>query len=121
MERKKPNPILSSILVLILVSLACGTAQPTPTSTPEPTVTNSAVPTNTPRPSPTPQPTPTPDLAATQRAEELNAEVQTYFDKGYLATTNGRFNEVDDFSYNCAWFVQYDRLPLQESASDFFL
>lgn len=121
MERKKPTPILFSILVLILVSLACGTAQPTPTSTPEPTVTNSAVPTNTPRPSPTPQPTPTPNLAATQRAEELNAEVQTYFDKGYLATTNGRFKELGDFSYDWAQLGSYRLFPLGESASDFFL
>jgi len=121
MQRKTPNPILSSILVLILVSLACGTAQPTPTSTPEPTVTNSAVPTNTPRPSPTPQPTPTPNLLATQRAEELNAEVQTYFDKGYLATTNGRLKELDDFNYDWAQLGWYNWLPLQESASDFFL
>jgi len=121
MERKKPTPILSSLLVLILVSLACGIAQPTPTSTPEPTVANTAVPTSTPRPSPTPQPTPTPDLTATLRAEELNAEVQTYFDKGYLATTNGRLKELDDFSYDWAQLGWYNWLPLQESASDFFL
>jgi hypothetical protein len=121
MERKKPTPILSSILVLILVSLACGTAQPTPTSTPEPTVTNSAVPTNTPRPSPTPQPTQTPNLAATQRTEELNAEVQTYFDKGYLATTNGKLKELDDFSLDWARIDSYKLLPLSDSASDFFM
>lgn len=121
MERKKPTPILSSTLVLILVSLACGTARPTPTSTPEPTVTNTAVPTNTPMPSPTPQPTPTPNLTATQRAEELNSEVQVYFDKGYLKTTDGSITELDDFSDDWAQLGWYNFLRLQESATDFFL
>jgi len=121
MERKNPNPILSSILLLILVSLACGTAQPTSTSIPEPTATSTAVPTNTPRPSPTPRPTQTPDLAATQRVEELNAEVQAYFAKGYLTTTEGRFKELEDFSYDWAQLGWYNWLPLGESASDFFM
>ncbi len=86
MQCKKLNPIISYILALILISLACGAVQPTHTSTPEPTATNTAVPTNTPRPSPTPRPTQIPDFAATQHAEELNAEVQGYFDKSYLKT-----------------------------------
>lgn len=121
MQQRNLNAIVSFISALILISLACGTAQPTPTSTPEPTATNTAVPTNTPVPSPTPRPTQTPDLAATQRAEERNAEVQAYFDKGYLATTNGRVRELDDFSYEWAQLGWYNWLPLGESASDFFL
>jgi len=121
MESKNPNHILSSILLLILVSRACGTAPSTPTSTLEPTATSTAVPRNTPRPSPTPRPTQTPDLAATQRAEELNAEVQAYFDKGYLTTTEGRFKELEDFSYDWAQLGWYNWLPLGESASDFFM
>ena len=121
MERKNRNPILSSLLVLIFVSLACGIAQSTPTSTPEPLVTNTAVPTHTPRPSPTLRPTQTPDLAATQQAEDLNAEVQAYFDKGYLTTNDGRFTVLEDFSYDWAQLGWYNWLPLGESASDFFL
>lgn len=121
MQQKNLNVVTSFISALILISLACGTAQPTPVNTPEPTVTNTAVPTNTPLPSPTPQPTPTPDLAATQRAEELNTEVQSYFDKGYLTTTDGRFIELEDFSYDWAQLGWYNWLPLGESATDFFL
>jgi hypothetical protein len=123
MQRKSPNPFLSFVFILIVVSLACSTAQPTPISTPQPTatLTKAATPTNTPRPSPTPRPTRTPNLAATQYAEELNAEVKAYYDKGYLATTDGRFVVLDDFSYDWAQLGWYNWLPLKDSASDFFL
>lgn len=122
MHRKPQNPFMLFILVLILVSLACATSQPpTPTSTPEPTATKTATPTKTPRPSPTPRPTKTPNLAATERAEELNAEVQEYFDKGYLTTTDGQFKEFDDFSYDWAQLGWYKPFLLRDSASDFFL
>jgi len=120
------NPKLPFVLfaaAIILASLACATSQPTPTSTPEPslTPTETAAPTNTPRPSPTPRPTQTPNLAATQRVEELNAEVQAYYEKGYLATTDGRFRELDDFNYDWAQMGWYNWLPLRDTASDFFL
>ena len=123
MQEKNRNVVTLYISVLILISHACGTAQPTPTNTPEPTVTNTAIPTITitPTPSPTPRPTQTPNLAATQRAEELNAEVQTYFEQGYLTTTNGRVKELTDFSYEWAQLGYYNWLPLEESASDFFM
>jgi len=123
MQRKTPNPFLSLILMLILVSVACSTSAPPPTSTstPEPTTTNTAVPTNTPRPSPTPRPTKTPNLAATQRTEELNAEAQEYFEKGYLATTNGRFRELEDFTDEWAQLGWYQWLSLDNKVSDFFM
>ncbi len=123
MQRKIHRPFMSFVFVLILVSLACATAQPMPTNTPEPTLTatETLVPTNTPRPSPTPRPTRTPNMAATAFAEELNAEVQAYYDKGYLATTDGRFRILEDFSYDWAQLGWYNWLPLRDSASDFFL
>jgi hypothetical protein len=116
---------MSFILVLIVVSLACSTSQatPAPTNTAEPTDTATASPTatQTPRPSPTPRPTKTPNLAATKRADELNAEVQDYFDKGYLSTTEGRFRELDDFSYEWAQLHYYKPFVIQEGVSDFYL
>lgn len=123
MHHKSLHSLMSFALVLIVVSLACATSQPTPvpTNTALPTSTETLVPTNTPRPSPTPRPTQTPNLAATARAEELNAEVQDYFDKGYLATTDGRFRELEDFSYDWAQMGWYNWLPLRDSARDFFL
>ena len=123
MQRKLPHPLLSFVFILIVVSLACSTTQPTPTIPPQPTATptQAATPTNTLRPSPTPRPTRTPNLAATQNAAELNAEVKAYYDKGYLATTDGRFVMLDDFSYDWAQLGWYNWLPLKDSASDFFL
>ena len=123
MQRKRSSPFLSFVFILIIVSLACSTAQPTPSSTPPPTATatKAATPTNTPRPSPTPRPTRTPNLALTQHVEELNAEVQDFYDKGYLTTSDGSFTEVEDFSYDWAQLGWYNWLPLKVSASDFFL
>jgi len=123
MQPQKPTPLLLFVSLLILVSLACSTAAavPTSTSTPEPTATITATPTNTPRPSPTPRPTKTPNLAATQRAAELRAEVQAYFDKGYLTKTEGSLRELDDFSYDWAQMGWYNWLPLPDSVSDFYL
>src|SRR5215467_2221930 len=89
MKVSKISPIVSMLLILTLVQLACGfsAAQPTPTpaatNTPQATATTASTPTNTPRPSPTLRPTKTPDLAATQRIDKFNAETQSYFDKGY--------------------------------------
>lgn len=121
MPRKSQQPILSFVLILILVSVACATAQPTPTGTPEPTSTETVIPTNTPRPSPTPRPTRTPNLAATQHAEELIGEVQLYYEKGYLTTNNGRLTELDDFSHDWAYLGGYKPLVFVILASDFFL
>jgi len=122
MHRKIQHPFMLFVFILVLVSLACSTSQaPTPTNTPKPTATVTASPTNTPRPSPTPRPTQTPNLAATERAEELQAEVQLYFDKGYLATTEGRFRELEDFKDEWAQMGWYQWLPLKDSAENFFM
>jgi hypothetical protein len=127
MKTIKINPILSVLLILVLVQIACGasavqpTSTPAPTDTPQPTATISATPTNTPRPSPTPRPTKTPNLAATQRMDEFNAEAQSYFDKGYIKTTAGEIKEYDDFAYDWAQINYYNWLPLNETVSDFYI
>jgi hypothetical protein len=125
MHRKPLHTLMSFILVLIVVSLACSTSQatPAPTNTTEPTDTATASPTatQTPRPSPTPRPTKTPNFAATERADELNAEAQDYFDKGYLSTTEGRFRQLEDFSYDWAQLHYYKPFVIQEGVSDFYL
>ncbi|MGZ9234867.1 MAG: hypothetical protein ACXW4E_05020 [Anaerolineales bacterium] len=123
MERKNLYPLLLFILVFILISIACATTQPIPTGTSEPTSTLTAVPTatQTPRPSPTPRPTWTPDIVAPRHIEELIAEVQVYYEKGYLTTSDGTFAELDDFSYDWADLGRYQLFLLPVSASDFFL
>ncbi|RPI92990.1 MAG: hypothetical protein EHM40_11300 [Chloroflexi bacterium] len=120
MQRQAQIPMVSSVFSLILVSLACATLQPTPTITPEPTATFTASPTatQTRRPSPTPRPTRTPNLAATQQAEGLQADVQAYHAKGYLTTTAGEFIDYDDFDEECDSYCGW---LLNDRASDFFM
>ncbi|HET6823094.1 MAG TPA: hypothetical protein VFH34_10615 [Anaerolineales bacterium] len=125
MHRNPRHVIISFVVILVSSSLACAISQPTPipTNTPKPsaTATETAVPTNTIRPSATPRPTRTPNLAATERAEELNAEAQEYFEKGYLATPDGSFRELEDFSFDWAQLGFYRPFLIQDSVGDFFL
>ena len=119
MQHKSQYSFVSFLLALILVSLACGSAQPTPTQAPTATVT--IVPSKTPKPSATPRPTKTPNLAATQHADKLNAEAQAYFEKGYLTTPDGKFIEYDNFLEETAHLTSYSWQLLDEKASDFFM
>lgn len=123
--QSKSLSLVFAISGLVLISLACAALQPAPapvpTSTPEPMATITVTPTNTADPSPTPRPTQTPNLGATQRAEQLNVELQRYYEKGYLATTRGRFKQLDDFSDEWAQLGWYKPYPLRDSADDFFL
>jgi hypothetical protein len=125
MYRKPLDLLISFSSVLIVISLACSTSQatPAPTNTLEPAATETANPTatQTSRPSPTPRPTQTPNIAGTQRVEELNAEVQGYFDKGYVSTTEGTFLELDDFGYEWARLGVYKTFLVQDSVGDFFM
>jgi hypothetical protein len=114
---------MSSVLVIFLTSLACAALQldPSSTSTPEPTLTITTTPTNTPRPSPTLRPTGTPNVAATQHIEKRSAEIQSYYETGYLSSTEGQLVEVEDFRYEWAQLGWYNRLLFWESVDDFFL
>jgi hypothetical protein len=53
--------------------------------------------------------------------DEFNAQAQSYFEKGYLSTSDGEIKEFDDFAYDWAQLNWYNWLPLGESASDFYL
>lgn len=125
MHHRSRRAIASFVFSLILVSLACVTFQAAPASTTalDPTGTETIAPTitQTRRPSPTPRPTQTPNLGATERAEELHAEVQEYLEKGYLATTEGRVRELDDFRYDWAQLGWYRPFLVEDSVGDFFL
>lgn len=125
MLRRTQLPFLLFSFVMISISLACSTSQPastaTSTSTPQPTATDTAIPTDTPRPSPTPRPTLTPNVAATQRAKEIKDQVQAYYEKGYLSTTEGQYRQIDDFSYDWAQLGWYRPFPVQGSVSDFIM
>ena len=123
MKTTKQVFLISALLILTLVQLACNmsapvpTVTPAPTDTPSPTATITLTPTNTPRPSPTPRPTRTPN----QRMDALNTEAQSYFENGYLKTIDGKIKEVDDFSYDWAQLNWYNWLSLGESFADFYI
>lgn len=123
MKPQKASFFVSVLLVLVFFLSACSASVPEPTSTSTPLATNTPqpTPTNTPKPSATPRPTKTPNLAATQRIEEFQAEAISYFDQGFLTTTEGTFKDVDDFRYDWAQLGWYNWLPLSSKASDFFL
>lgn len=110
--------ILLSIVVTLAVS-GCSTFAPTPvpTDTPQPTITDTLVPTATLTPTRTPRPTSTPNLTATQKAQEFQAEVQSYFDNGYLDTTVGRIQTFGDFASQWAQLGWYRRFWLDGSGS----
>ncbi len=127
MKLKKVSSLLSVIFIFTFVLSACSmsavqsTSTPTSTNTSQPTATITLTPTNTPRPSPTPRPTKTPNLAATKRVDGFNAETQSYFDKGYLKSTDGKITEVDDFSYDWAQLGWYNWQQLNTKTSDFYM
>src|SRR5688572_12644242 len=123
MQPKKPSSLLLFTFLLMIVSIGCSTSvlEPTFTNTPRATATSMLTPTQTPTATLTPRPTKTPNLAATQRSEELNDEVQEYYDMGILSTTDGNFLELDDFSIQWAQLGWYHWRPLVYSATDFVM
>jgi hypothetical protein len=112
-----------SIIVLITFALflnACSFASfQEPTATP--TTTHTPVPTSTVTPTPTrtPLPTKTPNLAATQRVDEWNAEIQGYFEKGYLHTADGSIKELGSFVEEWAQMDWYTTWLLDETVDNF--
>ena len=116
--------IAAIIILAALILPACSTAAtplPASTDTPRPTSTNTAIPTDTSTPTRTPRPTSTPNLAQTQKYEDFNKEIETYYDQGYLNTTEGKVEELDDFSDDWAQLGWYRWAPLNETVDDFFL
>ena len=112
-----------ALLVLNLVQIACAAAatEIPASSTPQPTATQTFTPTVTSTPTITPRPTRTPNLAATARADEINAEAQKYFDMGLLSTSKGSIEEYDDFSEEWAQLGWYQWVMLNDRVTDFFL
>jgi hypothetical protein len=98
---------------------ACSMGVPAATSTPAATETATASPTLTSTPTKTPLPTRTPNLAATQQYQEWEAEIQGYFDKGYIDTADGTIKKLDGFSEAWAQIDWYSTWYLDETAENF--
>ena len=107
---KKISPVKLAIAVLVLTTLACSVGAPAPTETPTPAPTKTPAPTATPTeiPTDTPTPTATPNAAATKQAEEFQALLQKFAEKGYIETTEGTATAFDDFKEEWAQINYYD-------------
>lgn len=116
----------SILLSLIFLVSACApqklpdaTSTSVPARTIVPTATDQLTPTKTMVPTNTPRPTATPNLAATQKYDGFNREIQSYYDSGYVARTNGDIEEFDDFAVEWAQLGWYQWYPLGREVSKF--
>lgn len=122
MQRTYVPIFIVSLLLAFMIPPACSTfSPPAPTSTHQPTSTDTATPTETLVPTRTPRPTKTPDLAATQQYEAYRAELQSYYDQGYVNTTEGTFKAIDDFFLEWAQLDWYQWRNVGWTTADFFV
>lgn len=105
--------VLSAVLVLLIVGLACATALPAATDTPLPKATNTS------RPTATTEPSPTPDVAATQRADEFASLLDKFVEKGYVESTEGEVVELEPFEERWAQIGWYQWWPFEKTDLDF--
>lgn len=106
----KLSRVTSLIVLLALTLAACSFNAPSPTATPtELPATNTPVPspTLTPLPSDTPEPTVTPDVEATQKADEFQALLTLFHEKGYIGTTEGQTRLFKNFKEEFANLHDY--------------
>ncbi len=116
MHRAHVGPLSFFILMIVVVSLACSSAvaSPTPATTATalpPTLT----PTATTPPTSTPSPTATPNLAATQKVEARQALLQKYLDAGYITSTAGKFEDLNEFHEEWAQLYWYRWWPIHSA------
>jgi hypothetical protein len=106
---------------LLLSSCAMPGLAPAATNTPVPTNTPKATATSTPKPTTTPRPSPTANLAATQAYEDFSVKAKEYFDAGYITSSNGSYDKVEDFSDSWAQIGWYQWTPTDFSPTNFIL
>jgi hypothetical protein len=116
MVKKSNTPIIFAVMVLIVGSLACSSAKPSPkpTETPIPATT-----TATELPTSTPLPTATPDMAATQAYDDLFEQVKEYNVKGYIPSLDGSYTTLGDFSESWAQMNWYQWWTEDRTVSNF--
>lgn len=122
--------LLLTALALLFAGLQAGCslpmglgATPTPTSTftPLPSPTPTVTPTNTPWPTLTPRPIATPNATATAQYNAMAEFVQQAADAGYIASTDGEYLQLDDYSQAWAQIGWYLWTPTGSSPKNFVL
>jgi hypothetical protein len=115
-------PIMIVVLFLNLIAACSSAATSVPTQAATATVTPvPPTPTKTAKPTSTPVPTATPNVAATQKYDEFNKILEDFLSKGYLATTEGKTVELDDFKEEWAKMNYYDFFPPAQQVDTDFL
>ena len=106
--------------LLLAVSIACSTAAPAavPTATASPAPPTPTA-TSTPKPTSTPRPTATPDFAATQEMDARLELLQTYVEAGYISSTVGEFERIDDFHEEWPQLNWYQWWPLHQTTTNY--
>ncbi len=125
----KTKSVLFVFMAFALILSACGASAPEATATPANTATSTATvaptftptvtltPTRTPKPTATLTPTSTPDIAATQKYESLQAQVEQLASDGVIPSAQGTYYALDDFSKSFAkiryytWVTYPDIIP----------
>ena len=135
MNKNYSYRIWVAISVCTLVVLACGLqvdlGQPTPAPTQAPfqlptgipPVTAAIPPTNPPEPADlnTVAPQPTVVASVTEKPNAVMADVQDYFQKGYLPFQNGQLHALDDFSKPTLSSDIFSFTRTRQQAQDFAL
>ncbi len=135
MNKNRPGHIWAVIAGFASITLACSlftaavpTAGPTqaPFELPTGIAPNTAVPSPTSAPpEPTAENTSTPvpagDVAATQAASQVMADVQDFYVKGYLPFQNGELHSLDDFSKTRPSVKVFDFTRAGQQSQDFAL
>ncbi len=109
------------VFVLVTLSLACSIGVPAatavpPTATPAPPT---ATATATTPPTETALPTATANLAATEQADARLKTLQGFADKGYIESTVGDFEEIQDFHQEWAQLGWYQWWYIHDSPTQY--
>ena len=118
------SPVKLAMIVMALAIVACSVGAPAPTATPVPTNTP-VPPTDTPVPTAAPPtdtpvpPTATPNAAATQRSEEIMSVLTGFLDDGFIDTTEGEAELLDDFKQEWAQLGWYKWWPVDGEYANF--
>jgi hypothetical protein len=131
MNKNHPTHMGTVITSFALIALACNliTVAESPTQAPFelptgiPPQTVAAPPTNPPEPTAenTSAPLPSPDVPTTEATSQAMADVQNYYEKGYLPFQNGQMYFLDDFSKPRPSNTVFDFTRTGQQSQDFAL
>jgi hypothetical protein len=119
MKTSRINLLL--VFILVLASLACLQTTPVDGGSAASVSTATIPPTGTETPTPLQRPTPTPNLVATGEYNEMASLVQSYYDDGYIDTTEGKFYRLDNYDDSWAQMDWFSMTSVGRDGKDFVM